>query len=154
MPKFHADLSNLDNVLNKKFHKVAKDKLQAFAFDVVRLPELDNGANLWEVKSCEDGDYIVALYEEPAEGTKKTASSLNWDVSLSKTAKALDVFYKGDPIIRLAAKDIGVPENELSFVPSYLPSKLSSNKKLVQALLAKLLIPAKNEVLKKHPELI
>lgn len=147
MSKFKVDLSSL---LVKKAYKLSdvKDQLETVAFDVVRFKDGDKGAELWEVQSSDDGDYIVALYEEE---TTKTSS--NWSVVLTKTAGLLQISYKGDPLVRLASSKLGVPQGELDRVTQYLPEKLASNKKLVKALLGELTTEAKQEVLKKYPEL-
>jgi hypothetical protein len=153
---FNVNFGQVQTSLSpKRAYKLSevKDQLEAVAFDIVRFKSDDaagHGANLWQVNSAEDGDYIVSLYEET--DAEKTASA--WEVSLSKTANALDIYYKGDPIIRIAAHQLGIPAEELPSVPKYLPAKLSENKKLVSALLSELNEPAKKMVLSKYPELL
>jgi hypothetical protein len=152
MPKFAVDYSGLENKIYKKAYRLAdvKDQLETVAFDIVRFKDNDKGADLWQVQSADDGDYIVALYNGDPE--EKVAAL--WDVSIMKTAGDLQVSYKGDPIVRVAASKLGIPFAELSRIPDYLPSKLAENKKLVKALLNELATSAKNEVLKKYPELV
>ncbi len=104
---------------------------------------------MWQVQSADDGEYIVALYDGDNE---KTASP--WSVLVSKTAADLQVAYKGDPIVRVAAARLGIPSGELHKIPGYLPAKLAANKRLVQALLNELPESAKKEVLSKYPELV
>lgn len=151
MSKFSIDYSSLEHKFSEKAIKLndVKDKLETFAFDVVRFKDGDKGADLWQVQSAEDGEYIVALYQ-PEEEEKKSA----WEVIVSKTAGDLQVSYKGDPIVRLAADKLGIPRTELHKVPGYLPAKLAANKKLVKALLNELSESAKKEVLNKYPELV
>lgn len=150
MSKFEIDYSALDNVIYKKAYKLSevKDQLQTVAFDIVRFKENDKGADLWQVQKADDGDYIVALYE-PEEEVK-----VAWDVTYSKTAGLLEVSYKGDPLVSLASRKLGIPNNELDSVSEYLPRKLSENKKLVNALLNELGESGKKAVLNKYPELI
>lgn len=150
MPKFSVDYSGLENKIYKKAYRLAdvKDQLETVAFDIVRFKDHDKGADLWQVQSADDGDYIVALYN----GEEKTAAV--WDVTVMKTGGDLQVSYKGDPIVRVAASRLGIPFAELNRIPDYLPSKLAENKKLVKALLNELSASAKNEVLKKYPELV
>lgn len=152
MPKFSVDYSGLENKIYKKAYRLAdvKDQLETVAFDIVRFKDNDKGADLWQVQSADDGDYIVALYNGDPE--EKVASL--WDVVVTKTAGNLQVSYKGDPIVRVAASKLGIPFSELERIPSYLPEKLAENKKLVKALLNELSTSAKNEVLKKYPELV
>lgn len=152
MPKFSIDYSGLENKVYKKAYRLAdvKDQLETVAFDIVRFKDNDKGADLWQVQSADDGDFIVAMYSSDDE--EKTAAL--WDVTVSKTAGDLHVSYKGDPLVRVAASKLGIPRTELHKIPDYLPSKLAENKKLVKALLNELPASAKNEVLKKYPELV
>jgi len=152
MPKFNIDYSALANQMVKRAYRLSdvKDQLESVAFDVVRFKDSDKSADLWQVQSADDGEYIVALYQPDEE--EKTAA--NWQVSVNKVASALEVSYKGDPIVRVAASRLGIPSAELSTVPAYLPAKLASNKKLVKALLSELSPTAKQEVLTKYPELV
>lgn len=149
MSKFTVDYTAL---LTKKAYRLSdvKDELETVAFDVVRFKDGDKGAELWEVQSADDGDYIVALYGDEEENNK-TAS--DWSVYITKTAGVLQVSYKGDPLVRLPFTKLGIPRDELGQVPQYLPEKLTSNKKLVKALLNELTADAKLEVFKKYPEL-
>jgi hypothetical protein len=151
MSKFGIDYSGLANTIIKKAYRLedVKDRLETVAFDIVRFKDGDKNADLWQIQSSDDGDYIVSLYE-PEEETK-TAS---WEVTLSKTAGELQVSYKGDPLVKIAANKLGIPRSELPKVESYLPSKLAENKKLVKALLNELSESAKKEVLSKYPELV
>src|SRR5271157_5409403 len=151
--KFSVDYEQLENKLLKRSFKLSdiKDKLETVAFDVVRFKDNDKGANLWQVQSADDGDYIVSLYEDEPE-TAKTASA--WEVVLSKTSNTLNFFYKGAPIVKMSAAKLGIPATELNLVEKYLPNKLANNKALVSALLNQLNEPAKKEVLSKYPELV
>ena len=157
MVKFLIDYSNLANQIakkeiTKKAYKLSdvKDQIETYAFDVVRFKDGDKAADLWEVQSTDDGDYIVALYDE--DDPSKTASN-NWGVFLTKTASMLQVAYKGDPLVLVAINKLGIPREEVGEVLHYLPEKLASNKKLVRALLGELSDEIKQEVYKKYPEL-
>lgn len=152
MSKFSLDYSGLQHKIEKKAYRLAdvKDQLEVVAFDIVRFKDGDKSAELWQVQSADDGDYIVSLYQE--DETTKSASG--WEVSVIKTAGEIQISYKGDPLVRLASTKIGIPRNELNKVTQYLPTKLAENKKLVKALLNELSPSAKKEVLNKYPELI
>lgn len=144
------DYSGLETTIYKRAYRLAdvQDQLETVAFDVVRFKDGDKGADLWQVQSAEDGDYIVALYQ-PDEQEKVA----DWDVVVNKTASDLQIMYKGDPIVRLASSKLGIPRSELHLAEQYLPEKLAENKKLVKALLSELSPSAKNAVLNKYPEL-
>lgn len=151
MSKFNVDYSGLEHKIYKRAFKLSdvKDHLESVAFDIVRFKDDDKGADLWQVQNADDGDYIVALYQ-PDEETKQS----EWEVIVNKTAGDLQISYRGDPLVKLPASKLGVPRTELHKVPSYLPEKLATNKKLVKALLNELSESAKKEVLKKYPELV
>lgn len=146
------DYSDLDNKVYKKAFKLSdvKDRLETVAFDIVKFKDDDKGATLWQVQSSDDGDYIVALYQQNEEEVK-TAS---WEVSINKLASTMQISYKGDPIVKIASDKLGIPKSELHKTLAYLPEKLAENKKLVRALLNELSVSAKNTVLNKYPELL
>lgn len=150
------DFTKLEDKLLKKAYKYSevKDQLETVAFDIVRFKDSDKGADLWQIQSADDGEFIVAKYESEDAAVTKTASSNPWEVVLSKVGKTLNVFYKGDPIVKMASSKLGIDESELSSVERYLPKKLAENKKLVAALLSELPKSTKNEVLNKYPELL
>src|SRR5271167_3654081 len=108
MSKFSIDYSGLANQITKKAYRLTdvKDQLETVAFDVVRFKDGDKGAELWEVQSADDGDYIVALYGDEEEGAK---TACDWSVLITKTAGVLQVAYKGDPLVRLPFTKLGIP---------------------------------------------
>lgn len=153
MAKFNVDYSGLANTITKKAYRLSdvKDQLETVAFDVVRFKTNDKGAELWQVNHAEDGDYIVALYEDEDE-LEKTANV--WNVLVTKSGSDLQVSYKGDPLVRLSSAKLGIPSSELHKAEQYLPEKLATNKKLVKALLSELNETARQEVSKRYPELV
>ena len=157
MSKFSVDYSGLENVLYKKSYKLSEvqDKIEKVAFDVVRFKDSDKRSLLWQIQSAEDGDYIVAMYDEKdGEVVKEASVSTNhWEVLLSKNSSDLHFYYKGEPVIKVASQKLGISKSEISSVPNYLPKKLSENKKLASSLLNLLGEPAKQMILSKYPEL-
>jgi hypothetical protein len=151
MAKFSVDYSSITGQITKKAYRLSdiKDQLESVGFDIVRFKDSDKSADLWQVQSADDGEYIVALYQSDEE---KTAAI--WDVSISKISGDLQVSYKGDPLVRVAASRLGIPASEVNKVPGYLPAKLAANPKLVKALLNELSESAKKAVLNKYPELV
>jgi hypothetical protein len=108
MPKYSLDYSKLANQITKKAYRLSdvKDQLETVAFDVVRFKDGDKGADLWQIQSADDGDYIVALYDDEVE---KTASTNPWGVYVSKNGHDVQISYKGDPLVRFAASKLGIP---------------------------------------------
>jgi len=151
MSKFGINYSGLENTIMKKAYRLedVESKIERVAFDIVKFKDDDDGANLWQIQSADDGDYIVAIYNQEEE---KTAN--DWSVKLSKVGSALQVSYKGDPIVRVASNRLGIPPSELFKIEKYLPEKLAENKKLVRVLLNELDESAKNEILNRYPELV
>jgi hypothetical protein len=154
MSKFSLDYSGLANQITKKAYRLSdvKDQLETIAFDIVRFKDGDKGADLWQVQSADDGDYIVALYNDDEDEVEKTAS--NWSVLVTKNGSDLQISYKGDPLVRLSSAKLGIPSSELHQAEKYLPEKLATNKKLVKALLSELNDAARQEVSKRYPELV
>lgn len=152
MSKFTIDYSNLAGQITKKAYRLSdiKDQLESFAFDVVRFKDSDKSADLWQVQSADDGEYIVALYQP--EETEKTSSQ--WHVSIDKIGRNLHISYKNDPLVSISADKLGIPLSEINKVPAYLPEKLATNHKLVKALLTELPESSKKEILTKYPELL
>ncbi len=153
MSKFGLDYSGLANQITKKAYRLSdvKEQLETLCFDIVRFKDGDKGADLWQVQSADDGDYIVALYED--EEPEKVIAS-NWSIFVTKNGNDLQIAYKGDPLVRMSSAKLGIPSNELHKAQKYLPEKLATNKKLVKALLNELNDAARQEVSKRYPELV
>ena len=151
MPKFELDYKNLSNTVEKKTYKLAdvKHRLVKVAFDVFRMKD-GNVDELWQIQNSDDGDYIVAKYENE-EVKEKTASK--WEVLVSEASGNIDVFYKGHPITKFAAKKIGVSVEEFSTIKDVMPNKLASDKGFLKAFLNTLDKETKEQVNKLYPEL-
>ena len=155
MPKFSIDYSGLAQIQKKAYRlSDVKDQLETVAFDVVRFKDGDKGADLWQIQSADDGDYIVALYDADEENEKTAAAKNPWGVFVTKNGHDLQISYKGDPLVRMASAKLGIPSTELHKAEQYLPEKLATNKKLVKALLSQLSETARLEVSKRYPELV
>ncbi len=153
MSDFQVDYQKLENKLSqKKFYRLAdvQDRLVKIAWDIVRFPEGDNIDGLWQIQSCDDGEFIVAMYDENAPVAK---TSSDWNVITDRTGNYLNVFYKGEPVTRFSAASFGIPAEESHKVCEYLPTKLASNPQLVRALLQDLPASERQVLLDNHPEL-
>lgn len=145
------DYTSLANKISKKAYLLedVKDRLEKVAFDVVRFKDGDEASNLWKIEQNEEGNYIVALYEDVP--SVKEAS--DWNVTFNKTSGFLNVFYKGDHLCKVASSSLGVPVAEVNLVESYLPRSLNKNKVLVKKLLNQIDKEKRQVVLSKYPEL-
>lgn len=154
MPKFHLDYKYLDNTIHKRSYKLSEvqDKLVRVAFDVVKFRDSDE---LWQVQSADDGEYIVARYDEDEVDAKvaeaSVAATSPWNVAVN--ASNLDIFYKGHPIVRLAASKLGLSVDDLAAAKSFLPKKLASDKQFSKALLNELDVATRKQIISLYPEL-
>jgi hypothetical protein len=156
MKKFAVDYSKLQGTLDgKKAYRLedVKDRVRKVAFDVVRfMDSSDNIDGLWQIQHADDGDYIVAMYDE--KDSNKEATSSNWSVILDKRSSNLNIFYKNSPVTKIASSDAGIPKEEMHLAESYLPRRLAENEKLATSLLKSLSGEGRKALLTQHPELI
>lgn len=153
MSQFGIDYSALDTTVNKRAYKLSDvaDRLEKVAFDIVRFKDGDFD-ELWQIQNADDGQYIVARYEtEVAEAVEKTAAERTWDVLVAHND--ISIFYKGQPVVKLSALQLGVPVGNLPLLQRFLPIRLNTDKALVKALLNDLSATAKHQLLKTYPEL-
>lgn len=152
MNKKTIDYNALDRAISKKAYRLSdvKDKIERVAFDIVRFKEQDNGADLWQIQSSDDGDYIVSLYEESEENVK-TASMKAWEVV--DAGNNLQFFYKGDPIAKVSSASLGFSPYDNAVMARHLSKKLPENKRLVKLLLGQVEETSRQSILKKYPEL-
>lgn len=128
-----------------KMYKLAdvSSRIEKVAFDVVRFKDDDNRANLWQIQSGEDGDYIIALYNEDFR------KESDWEAIVDKKASIIHIFYKKTELGKLSSQDLG--DLDLERAAQILPQKLASNSQLKNLFLDRL--PSKQAVLSKFPEL-
>lgn len=148
MPLYDLDY-NLLNDLGKQTYKLndVKDQLIRVAADLVRFKSSPI-EELWEVKSDADGEYIVARYEDDSPDAPKTTTASTkspWEAVLSNPLE-LQLFYKGSAFTKIAHQDAAT-------LQTFLPSKLSTDKSFVSALLTTLSPGRKEEIQKLYPEL-
>lgn len=160
MTKFSVDYNNLDQHLNgKKTYKLedVKGRIAKVAFDIVRFVDGDHTIdNLWRIENTSSGDIIVAMYDDGAsEKMEVTASKKDgdWSVTPDKTSSYVTIFYKKDPIKKVAFSELSVEKDDASIFCQHLSNKLSENKTLVTSLLKSVGSEEKEQLLSKYPEL-
>lgn len=150
MSKFNVDFSHVTRALDKRSHKfdTVKTQLEKVAWDVYRFK---NAAadELWQVESTDDGDYIVALYND--EDKIATASTPIWSVKVKNSE--LHVWYKQDHLCKVDASELGLQPQDLTLAQRWLPAKLATNKRLVTALFNSIEPSARQTIFSKYPEL-
>jgi hypothetical protein len=156
MVKHQINYESLDNVVNRKTFKLSevKDKLVKVAFDVYKMKNGDP-EELWQVQNSDDGDYIVARYNDEVEKEVKVAVASvisPWEVSASESD--VSIFYKGYPISKISLASLGMKNEDADSITSFLPGKLASDKNLVKALVNDLNEKVKNKIIQMYPELV
>lgn len=159
MNKYSVNYTELENNLERqasyKYDDV-KHRLEKVAFDIVRFrPEHDDIDGLWQIKATDDGEVIVAMYDESPKKEEDNCMKVNssWDVILDKSGSTINIFYKNEPITRLASASLGISNSEMKSLCSDLPKKLASNKNLLNALLNDLSEQDRSALFTKYPEL-
>lgn len=153
------DYNNLEKSLSKKLSYKLSDvqgRIEKVAFDVVRFVDSQNIDDLWQIQSCDDGEYIVAMYDDD-EALKAEASvnpSSLWKVASSNATGQVSIFYKDHPLAHFNSSDFGIPKNEASLMNRYLPSKLASSPSFVRKTLGSLSDLQQSEIYSKFPELL
>lgn len=152
MDKHSVDYESINKKLTaKKAYKYndVKDHLIKVAFDVVKFKDADNIDGLWQIQSADDGEVIVALYEE----TPKLETRSSWSAIPDKTASYVHIFYKNEPITKLAMASLGIQEKDtVSFIET-LPKILAENSSIRTQMLRELNSEDKSNLIKKYPEL-
>ncbi len=149
------DYKALNNKLSaKKAYKYedVKHRLIKVAFDIVKFRDADASIDgLWQIQNTDDGEVIVAMYEEKPELEVKS----NWTTALDKTASNINVFYKHEFITKFSSSDLPEDTNvDIKKLAEHLPDSLDSNKSLRNAFLINLLTNDERETfLSKNPEL-
>jgi hypothetical protein len=160
MDKFSVDYSELQQKIEAKQAFRLDDVrhlIRKVAFDVVRFVDSNDTIDgLWQIQEMDDGEYIVAMYEDkdaddPVEKTASTKS--DWSVFSDRSNENLNIFYKDTPITRVCSSSLGISQDEVSYVCSYLPYSLASNENLVAGLLSDMSPERRKEVFEKFPEL-
>lgn len=156
MNKFSVDYEGLQgNLYQEKYFRLndVKDKIEKVAFDVVRFIDSDNIDGLWQIRQSDEGEYIVAMYDDQVSDSPVTKSSYHWSAMRDKTGSNVHVFYKGTPVSRIVLADLGLSKEESISMCRYLPAKLAENKNLAASLLKELPENERQELFTKYPEL-
>jgi hypothetical protein len=153
--KFDVDYLNLDQQLTEpKYFKYAdvKDQLVKVAFDIVKFRETDAIDGLWQIQQTNDGEIIVATYQDEQEVSKQ-ASAISWEARSNTAGNSVTIFYKGVPITKVAIMQYGIPAGDAHLVCKYVPEKLASSTDFRKKMLNELSNDDRLELLKKFPEL-
>jgi len=159
MEKFAVNYNDLQGDLtprpNAFRYADVKHRLKKVAYDIVRFVDGDDISGLWQVQQTDDGDVIVAQYDDTAnfaEVEKTAAVETSWRALADKSG-GIHIFYKDSPVTKIALASIGIPAEDADVVCRYLPEKLATNEVLASNLLAEMSGSNFKELVKAHPEL-
>lgn len=156
MDKYFIDYDNLQQSLDKpkvfKYEDV-KHRLEKVAFGTVRFMDASEEIDgLWEIQNTDDGDVIVAKYDhEDSKDVMTTKSS--WDVILDKRGSALNIFYQGEPIAKIATSQFGVAQEDLPNICKSASIKLENDSQFRSTLLKEIHDADRAIIFSKYPEL-
>jgi hypothetical protein len=162
MDKFAFDYSTLEKDLEKPKsyrYEDVKDKIVRIAYDIVRFQGPDEDIDsLWKIQTTDDGDVIVAMYEE-GEGKIAEASvkSSAWNV-VTDSKQNFHIFYKDSPIKIIACSEVGISfvgisSNDIQMFCQDVGQKLNDDQDLRQTLMAELPATQRTELFRQYPEL-
>jgi hypothetical protein len=156
MEKYSVDYKDLCNDMDApKAYRLedVKDKIERVAFDVVRFRDNEDTDMLWRIDERDDGPVIVALYDEAGSMTSESTDEKKWEALPDKSAGCLHVYYSGDPIVRLAASDLGIPADEVELAARWLPVKLAEDEDIQRFVMSKVHEASRKMLAEAHPEL-
>lgn len=148
-----SDYEHLDKALaRKKAYKYADvaHRLEKVAFDVVMFKDADGLDKLWQIQDVDGEKVIIAMYED--EEPLTAIASTPWSAVQDNRGR-INVFYKGEPISKFAAEELGIPEEDNSLVCRYLPEKLASDAGFRAMFLSDLPNSDRKALAIKYPEL-
>lgn len=158
MNKFAVDYNYLEKEIYKpKYfrYKDVKDRLVKVAYNVVKFREADEDIDgLWEIQATDDGEVIVAKYEE---NTSKVAEASfkesNWKTVSDHNKENLYIFYKDEVIKKIASTELNINKDEIQYVCNDLSRRLASDNNFRSLLLSELSNIEKMQLFSKFPEL-
>jgi hypothetical protein len=156
MDKFAVDYSYIADELDKpKFYKYeeVKHRLVKVAFDVVRFMDADDTIDgLWKIQKTDEGEVIVAMYDDTVKtACKKTES--NWHVFPDRANTSINIFYKNEPIKRIASEEMEIDSNFLSSLCKDVEVKLATDDSFRDRLLNELSTDQRIDLLTRFPEI-
>lgn len=154
--KFSVNFSELQQQLRPKkpAYKYAdvKDRLVKVAFDVVRFMDADNIDGLWQIQETDDGEVIVAMYDESSAQDKPTEKTAGWS-AMPDRAGNVNVFYHETPVAKVSLASLGMTDEDPGSVGKTLSEKLALNSSLRVSFLGTLSREDREALFRAYPEL-
>lgn len=153
--KFTVNFDNLSQTLipQKSYRLVdVQNRIEKVAYDLVRFRDNEDTDQLWKIQDGTDGPVIVALYgDDGGLATESSKEKNNWDALPDKSA--MHIYYKGEPLVSLSAKEMGIPETEFNVARRWLPKKLAGDEKLQKEMFSKVGGRSRELICQRFPEL-
>jgi len=152
MEKFRSDYGKVSkDIVSPKRLSYERNKhlFRKVAFDVFQM---DNGQvpTYWILEKCDDGEYLVATYEDE----KEIKSESSWSALSDKENKHITLSYKNIPIRRFAVAEFNVEPKETHILKEAMVEKLDKDSDFVNKLLNTLPEEKKASIMSLFPELI
>jgi len=158
MNKFTLDYDSLEKAIERpKVYRYedVKDKLVRVAYDIVRFQSQEEDIDaLWQVQATDDGEVIVAMYDEGKKTAEASAQAVDGDWNVVADANSdMHIFYKDRPIKRIAAAQAGIPEEEVTSFCYNVKQKLNADKDFRTSLLNEIPTLERIDLFSQYPEL-
>jgi hypothetical protein len=157
MDKYSVDYEQLDVGVNpRKIYRLAdvKSRIEKVAFDVVRFVDPEDIDGLWKIERRNDEEVIVSMYEDDNSIEITASSKSAWAAIPDKTKNYVSVYYKGEPVKKIALASVGLKQSDAYMLARTLPNSLASNPALVRKMVNELGSEDKELLVKKYPELL
>jgi len=152
LDKFSIDYGILDKQRHFKYEDV-KDRLVKVAYDVVRFKDpTEDIDGLWQVQATDDGEIIVAMYDDSDKQNSITKDS-SWKAVADNRNESIYVFYNDEPIKRIASSEINIPSVEYKELCKDISIRLNNDSNFRSTLLNELPINVRAQLFTKFPEL-
>lgn len=161
MEKFAVNYNDLQGDLTPRptafRYADVKHRLKKVAYDIVRFVDGDDISGLWQIQQTEEGDVIVAQYDDTAnfsEAEKVASVETNWRAIADRSGENINIFYKDSPVTKVSLASMGIPTEDADVVCRYLPEKLATNEALTSNMLAEMSSNNLKNLVRAHPELV
>lgn len=130
------DWSHLNDTINPqtnvlKFSDV-KDHFKKVAFDVYKQ---EGSSKLWELRSEEGGEYLVALYDDGDTDMVVESQDEVWTATADNDGENVTLSYKKTPIARFAGDKYQYSPEKAEKFAKFIEKK-ASNSKFIEELLS------------------
>lgn len=149
MDKYFPDYAPVSEVVSPTRIPFGPNKhlFRKVAFDVYQR-ENSQVPSYWILEKCDDGEYLVATYED-----EDIKSESSWSALSDKDDKNITLSYKNIPIRRFAVAEFKATPEEVYILKQAMVEKLDKEPDFVNKLLDSLPENKKDSIVSLFPEL-